>query len=193
MDQHRTEICEDLLSDWQRFARIILLFARRSKQRYEVDPAEYQRLHEMLLKICRALSEREGLENGPFYQELEELLVPWVTLESLTQADGEIVWGLLCRCEQVERVLGGRPAKSVDWRRINLVVLGLAGGTAVVMVVVLATWGGRSGVLAGRTGCQTLVSAGDQRRRREQDGTISGVGGDDCHSGGSRAGVPVDW
>ncbi len=133
-------IRNDFLSDWRRFAGIVRLFALRRGQRYAVDPDEYHQLHAMLLKTCRALSKSEGPENGPFCKELEELLVPWVTLESLAQADEEIVWGLLCRCEQVERVLGGRPAKSFNWRRINLVWLGLAG--AAVVVVLMAAEGG---------------------------------------------------
>jgi hypothetical protein len=138
--QHPMVIRNDFLSDWQRLTQIIRLFALRREQRYEVDPAKYHQMHESLLKTCRAAPEKEGPENWSFYSEVEDLLGPWVTLESLAQADDEIVWGLLCRCEQVERVLGARPARNVNWRRINLVWLGLA-GVVVAVVVLLLTWG----------------------------------------------------
>lgn len=139
--QYPTVIGNSFLSDWERLARIVRLFALRREQRYAVDPANYHQLHETLLKTCRAQSEEAGPENGVFYLELEKLLTPWVTLESLAQADDKMMWELLCRCEQVERVLGGRPARDVNWRRINFVVLGLAGGAAAV-VVLMVTWGG---------------------------------------------------
>jgi hypothetical protein len=141
IEKPRVAVIRDgFLSDWERYIRIVRLFALRRPERYEVDPEKYAQLHKRLLQTCRVPPEREGAEDGSFYRGVEGLLGPWVTLESLAQADDEVVWELLCRCEQVERVLGGRPARDGDWTRLNLLAIGLAGGAAVVLVLVL-TWG----------------------------------------------------
>ena len=99
-EQDRLEIAEAFTSRWRRWAEIVRLFVLRQRGRYDVDPAEYDALHRELLAACRQ-KQRAGsdLAAQPFYRELEEMLAPWVTLDSLGWAERDIVYQLSRRGE----------------------------------------------------------------------------------------------
>jgi hypothetical protein len=60
------------------------------------------------------------------YQNLDNLAQPWMTLQVLEQAEGEILSDLLAKCRQVERGLPG-PTWSQTARRWAVMVLALVG------------------------------------------------------------------
>jgi hypothetical protein len=107
---HRT--AKDLLrARWSRWTAIVEAFALRRPSRRSVDPSAYQALRRELIDACRSASDpTEGVT--PAYAEgLEGLVLPWLSPKTLGQADPEILRGLLARCRQVERELGGRGAQ----------------------------------------------------------------------------------
>jgi hypothetical protein len=84
-------------------------------------------LHQQLLQTIRA---RAAVAEGPerdLYQELEELVTPWVSLRSLAREDREILGDLLAHCQHVERILKGPPASVTREVWVAMGLIGLAG------------------------------------------------------------------
>jgi hypothetical protein len=105
-----------------------------------VDQDEYHRLHGELTRLCReGVGSRDATEQALFRQ-VEEILRPWVTLDSLDWADREIVCKLRDQCQQVQQVLEGRPAARGNPRAPALVWLG-AGLLVAACLVILVVWG----------------------------------------------------
>jgi hypothetical protein len=120
---------------WRRWTAVVEMFARRRRARRRVSPRQYQLLRDQLLAACRSLA-AEGPDGG-YYRDLQNLVQPWLTCGALEQADGEILAGLLGRCRQVERELGGPAWVSAAgrWAAWGLVVLAAA---AVPVLLVVA-------------------------------------------------------
>jgi hypothetical protein len=100
--------CASLRKCWRQWAEIVELFARRRSTRGVVTPHEYQALHRDLIAVCRALAGTAEESKREFYQELENLVQPWLALHVLEQTPREILFNLLARCQLVEQVLGCR-------------------------------------------------------------------------------------
>jgi hypothetical protein len=99
----------DLLrARWGRWTAIVEAFAHRRPSRQWVDPSAYMALHRELLAECRAAAEATDPVGPADRQELELLVRPWLSTRTLAQADREILEGLLARCREIERQLGGR-------------------------------------------------------------------------------------
>lgn len=133
---------------WERWTRIVGLFARRPpirwgtsgvpdrwEARLDVDPAEYRTLHTGLLQFCRARAREGEPAQATRFRQLEEILAPWVSVDSLALADRVLVCQLLGRCTQVQRVLGAyRPKRSArEWARPLL----LGAGVLVAAILLL--------------------------------------------------------
>jgi hypothetical protein len=96
-----------LRKHWGLWTAVVELFARRRGARRRVNPREYEGLHQELLAACRVLAEAGDAGKRPFYQRLEELAQPWLTLLVLERTDREILFDLLGRCRGAARALGG--------------------------------------------------------------------------------------
>src|SRR3954453_20371674 len=97
-----------LRARWGRWTGIVEAFARRRPSRRRVDPAGYGALRRDLLADCRAAAEAAGPAGAAGLEDLESLVRPWLCPEALARADREILEGLLARCREIERRLGGR-------------------------------------------------------------------------------------
>jgi hypothetical protein len=85
-----------------------LVAARRPLRRRGADGA-YRALHRRLLACCRSLAkEAPDREERRFYESLEELARPWLSLPVLAQTERKIVADLLHCCHQADRRLNGR-------------------------------------------------------------------------------------
>jgi hypothetical protein len=117
---------------WQRWTDIVELFAHRRLARRKVRPREYHVLYQELLEKCQALEQASEDTEREWFVQLQEIVQPWLTVQSLNRADLAILHSLLDVCRQVSRRLG------VDKRRWGigqgavriLVPMGLAGGIA---------------------------------------------------------------
>jgi hypothetical protein len=68
----------------------------------------YRALHRRLVAACRSLAKQSDSEQQVFYESLEELARPWLSLPVLAQTDRKIVADLLACCRRAERQLVGR-------------------------------------------------------------------------------------
>jgi hypothetical protein len=126
---------------WRRWTETVRLFAVRAPARFAVDQDEYRKLYGELTRLCReGVGSCDATEQALFRQ-LEEILRPWVTLDSLDWADREIVCKLRDQCQQVQQVLEGRPAARGNRRSPGLIWLG-AGLLIAACLVLLVFWGG---------------------------------------------------
>jgi hypothetical protein len=80
-----------------------------------------------LLEECEALAAVAALPNRDLYEQIESLVSPWITLESLRQADSDIINDLLLRCRQIDRRLGGRQRFAVGTCAMVVFALVMAG------------------------------------------------------------------
>ncbi len=93
---------------WCRWTQVVEMFARRRPARRRVDPHAYRDLHRRLVLECRSLAGSPEEPRRDFYQGLEEIAAPWLSLRTLNHSDGEILGSLLARCRAVEQQLGHR-------------------------------------------------------------------------------------
>jgi hypothetical protein len=121
-----------LRDTWCRWTEVVELFAGRRRARRRISPAWYQALRRQLLDGCRSRALDTDEVGRAFYQTLENLVQPWMTPQTLEQAEGEILHDLLDRCGQMEQSLGGRRWSRSGWRwavvLLLLVGVGLVGG-----------------------------------------------------------------
>jgi serine/threonine protein kinase len=112
---------------WHRWTRVVEIFALGLRSRRSPNQRAYESLHQQLLQTIRA---RAAVAEGPerdLYQELEELVTPWVSLRSLAREDREILGDLLAHCQHVERILKGPPASVTREVWVAMGLIGLAG------------------------------------------------------------------
>jgi hypothetical protein len=112
---------------------VVELIARRRPGRHLVDPRAYEVVHQELLDACQAAA--GALPRLQEYEELAELVRPWMTLQVLKDTDREILYDLLLRCQEAERRLFGRAwagglGRGAAWvlAVLALVVLGSGAG-----------------------------------------------------------------
>jgi hypothetical protein len=69
----------------------------------------YCAMHRRLLERCRSLAKAEpDRDRQRFFESLEELARPWLSLSVLAQTERKIVADLLNCCYRLERQMGGR-------------------------------------------------------------------------------------
>ena len=95
-----------LRAGWRRWTDLIAaLCDRRGPGGW--DDLHYRRLHESLLAACRRGAAGSPEKGAPF-RRLEEIVGPWVSLESLERTEPELLQSLLSRSVQAEKALGVR-------------------------------------------------------------------------------------
>jgi hypothetical protein len=122
---------------WERWARLVELFALRRPERRRVKGKDYALVHRELLAACRQARTGAEPELQEFYNRLEVLAEPWLTTRTLDQADAEILLDLLARCRAVERQLGSRRRWAAH-HRLNPTLLFVFLG-CFLLAIVLAT------------------------------------------------------
>lgn len=111
---------------WRRWTQVVRLFALQHRQRHAVEKNEYEALHAGLLQFCRAMVAQDASFQATHSRDLEEILAPWVSLESLAHADCVIVGQLSEQCEWVQRILDGRREGGAHRRWARRFLLGAA-------------------------------------------------------------------
>jgi hypothetical protein len=98
------------------------------------DPRKYAAAHGQLLQYCRKMAQTSGEEQKIFYEEVEQVVRPWINVQALIQADKELLVEMLQRCRKAEYELGGGPwlKARLHWRRPVLMVL--AGGVSLAIL-----------------------------------------------------------
>lgn len=112
----QAEMVGNLKSGWRQWTEILHVVASRQEKRYAIDPEEYRAVYAELLRVSQVLAAQVDDASRPAFRELEEILAPWVSFDSLMWAEHEIVCKLLDRCQAVQRLLDGRPAPRAKWR-----------------------------------------------------------------------------
>jgi hypothetical protein len=126
---------------WRRWTRIVELATRQRGARYHVDARAYANLHKELIQACRTLKATPDEAKRAFYDGLENLAQPWLTLNVLERSEQEILFDLLLRCRQAERELGGRRGRYVARLCAVWGLALVAAVAAVVLVYGVANWG----------------------------------------------------
>jgi hypothetical protein len=129
-----------LRAAWSRWTALVAMFVRRARARLQVDAQAYHALHHQLLADCRTQAENAGEGKRAFYEGLETLAAPWLTLQCLARADGEILGDLLARCRLAEEQLGGQPCRPTAGRWVTTAVTVLAAGALSLLALWLTLW-----------------------------------------------------
>lgn len=94
---------------WHLWTEVVGMFAQGRQARRRIDPRAYESLHRELIADCRAAAENAGADRRPYYDGLESMVRPWLTVWVLGQADREILSNLYRQCDTIDRELhGGR-------------------------------------------------------------------------------------
>jgi hypothetical protein len=115
----------DLKVKLRQWMRVAYLFVQRRESRFKVHAQQYRDLHHELLHVVGAAASGSEPRRQMEFQELREMLMPWVNVES----------GVLERCEAVRRSLGGGLAAYRRWMGPTLIVIGLGIALGVVLVL----------------------------------------------------------
>jgi hypothetical protein len=99
----RPPIDKGLRKRWREWTEMVALLVRGGGRK--VDPEGYRALHQGLLESCRAQAGRVAEEGHIYFQRLEDLAKPWLTVEILRRTDEEILHSLLRNCYDAEMEL----------------------------------------------------------------------------------------
>jgi hypothetical protein len=128
----RVKKARDLTRCWRQWTGAVAACAHRS-----VPPgltvASYGELYDDLLEACRAAAAGASGADREFYQALEGLVRPWLTLEILVRTDQELLADLLGRCQEADRRLRGKQPRPPSRWALS------AGSAAVIVLLILAT------------------------------------------------------
>lgn len=126
---------QELRRLWTEWSTVVAQCIHRDHQRPIMTEAEYHALHERLINECdNAQRNATGAEKTVF-QQLAALATPWLTLESLADADPEFQRDLVRRCYLAGKPLRTRPkhrVKGLPWVVVVLATFGAAFLTLVV-------------------------------------------------------------
>jgi hypothetical protein len=129
-----------LTTRWSRWTTIVELFARRRPARNRVDPRSFVALRGELIAACRALAASGDDSKRALAESLEGLVQPFLTLRVLEKTDRVVLFDLLVRCRDAERVVRGRPSTGAAGRRVAPLFLTTLFGLAAFLLLG-ATWG----------------------------------------------------
>jgi len=158
-------LSDEIVSRWQEWTDIVGLIASRDQRRYAVDPQQYHDLHAALLGGIREQLESSDPEKRQVLLQLKDILEPWIYLDSLDQADCEIVGKLADRCKSITASLVEPTRAQILLKKpwVMCILWGLAG---ITIVGILLLWGGTIG--------GALLASPQQWFRR----TLRMIGGD---------------
>jgi hypothetical protein len=132
-DQSREPSRARLEKEWCRWTSTVELFANHRPGRRRGGHEAYRTMHRELIAACRSMASEADAEGRIYYEKLEDLVAPWLSLNTLERAETEILADLLARCRRVDRELGGRGGRPRVLTRVAKVALGaavLGGGLA---------------------------------------------------------------
>jgi hypothetical protein len=125
MSSHPTSL-DALKRLWCRWTDLVRLFAQRRPARLKIRPQDYQKLREEVLTLCEALADAaDDPQRAAYYRGLADLVRPFLTPAVLARTDGEILFHLWTRCQQIDQELTPRPwrrTRSVAWIALPLVL-----------------------------------------------------------------------
>jgi hypothetical protein len=120
-----------LKRNWQRWTTMVRTHATGRAAGGSARAGAYQRLHQALLRDCRAEIDRAPESGRRFFEELEGLARPWLSWDSLAHADRAILLDVLAYCNQAERKLGRRPWSLARVLKVGQVAAPALGALAV--------------------------------------------------------------
>jgi hypothetical protein len=115
----------------ERWREVVELYARGGR----VDPGKYAAVYGQLLQYCREMAQESPDGQKRFFEDIEQVVRPWINIQALIQADREILVEMLQRCRKTERVLSGRSWLRVNRRWMKPILMVLVGGASLVVVV----------------------------------------------------------
>jgi hypothetical protein len=142
------ERASSLATRWREWTEVVRQIAVKRAELVDVDGERYHQLYADLLAAIRARRSEAAPAERESLRELEELLVPWVSLESLRWADNEIVHKLLGRCRSAQASLVGRGSSRtlrLPSRRLGPLLIGV-GALGLAVVVFGGLWPGDTGL-----------------------------------------------
>src|SRR5262249_15051210 len=111
----------------QRWTRVGAQWA--AGERARVTSTQYAPHHRELIESCRLATVAAAPADRDFYEQLESLAQPWMTLATLTQTDAAIVNHLLGDCQEAaQRLCGGKVKVHHD---------GMMSSAAIALVILL--------------------------------------------------------
>jgi hypothetical protein len=102
VDQGQKKQWVHLRKLWDQWTRIVARVADRGGV---PSHDEYARLHRKLLVACKSAFPDANASQRQIQHRLEELISPWVSLESLEHSDRQIVRNLHSQCRQIQHDL----------------------------------------------------------------------------------------
>jgi serine/threonine protein kinase len=114
----------NLLRPWRQWTAVVTSCATRCGLS-RLNTEKYRALYQRVLHACRAHADADPAR-ADFFQHLEALVRPWLTLQTLQRTDAAMLGALARQCRQVEWELsGGRePLSSGKWIALLLLLLG---------------------------------------------------------------------
>jgi hypothetical protein len=139
-EQTRVRAPTRVLPGWQRWTRLLAALVGRRRIGL-IDETSFAELYSSLTQACHDAAEASVGQERAFYESLESLVSPWVTLSILTRTEPAVVRELLKRCRAAEDRMTGRRPHSLFTRAV--LIGGLAAGILATLAVGL-DWGLRS-------------------------------------------------
>jgi len=123
-----------LKEHWRQWSGIVAQFAKRRDAQPSIQHGEYLALHNALVQECQTLATQSDAAQEAFFLEAKGIVKPWLTPQSLAQAESHVVIRLAQQCRTIERTLVGRRfALRGRLRRITVVAIALAAVAFVLM------------------------------------------------------------
>ncbi len=139
-EQTQVRVSTRLLPGWQRWTRLLAALVGRGRIGL-IDETSFAELYRSLTEACHDAAVDAVGEDRAFYEALESLVSPWVTLSVLTRTDPSVVRELLRRCRAAEERMTGRQPQRLFTRAV--LIGGLVAGILATLAVGL-DWGLRS-------------------------------------------------
>jgi hypothetical protein len=101
---------------WQRWAALIAHVAGGRTAGKAISSQDYRMLYIALLQACRKSAEAADESMRASLGRLEQIVAPWVRLESVASADRKLLTRLMEQCDEAGRVFSGRASSSARRR-----------------------------------------------------------------------------
>jgi tRNA A-37 threonylcarbamoyl transferase component Bud32 len=95
-----------LVEAWKRWLAVIECVCEKGHA--DVSESDYRRLYDDLRECCRKHVARAKAAERPFFQRIEDLMTPWLSVRSLAFIDRDALARLLQDCRVIEAQLGIR-------------------------------------------------------------------------------------